>query len=73
MGFLKQASLRWSPAFRQQILCWSSRFAIQVSEYLADYRRVFNTGNDPDVSATLVPALCHTEVVSVPLLAERRD
>jgi hypothetical protein len=52
MGFLKQVSLRWSPTFRQQIFCWSSRFAIQVSEYFPDHYRIFDTDNDHDVTAT---------------------
>jgi hypothetical protein len=46
MGFLKQASLRWSPTFWQQTYCWRSSYAIQVSKYLPDYRRVFDAGND---------------------------
>ena len=46
MGFLKQACLRWSPAFRQQAGSGRSRFRIQVSKDFPDHRRVFNTGDD---------------------------
>ena len=48
MGFLKPASLRWSLAWWQQVQsCWGY-FLFQVSEYLLDHYRVFNTGNDLD-------------------------
>jgi len=61
MGFLKQASLRRSPTFRQQIYCWRSSFAIKVSTYLADYLRVFNTGNHFGSAATLTAA-CNIDI-----------
>jgi len=48
MGFLKPASLRWSPAWWQQVQsCWGY-FFFQVSEYLLEYQRDFNTGDDLD-------------------------
>jgi hypothetical protein len=59
MGFLKQAGLRWSPAFRQQIFCWSSRSAIQVREYFPDHNRIFST-IAPALFSTIAPALFST-------------
>jgi hypothetical protein len=31
--------------------------AIQVNKYLADHHRVFNTGNDPDITTALITGL----------------
>jgi len=47
----KQSCCWRGPGFRHQVCSgWSHHF-IQVSEYLPDHNRVFNTSNDPDVTA----------------------
>ena len=46
MGFLQPANLRWGPAFRQPAQSCQGYFFLQVSEYLLDHHRIFNTGDD---------------------------
>ena len=53
IAFLSLSCLRWSPAFRQQADSGRSRFRIQVSKDFPDHRRVFNTSDHFDRTATL--------------------
>ena len=46
----KQPRCWRGPGFRQQAGSGWSHFFIQMSEYLPDHLRVFNTSNDPDVT-----------------------
>lgn len=45
------------PTFRQPGGCCRNCMAIQVNKYLADHHRVFNTGNDPDITTALITGL----------------
>jgi len=47
----KQPCCWRGPGFRYQICSGWSHLFIQVSEYLPDHNGVFNTSNDPDVTA----------------------
>ena len=48
----KQPRCWRGPGFRQQVCSGWSHFFIQVSEYLPDHLRVFNTSNDPGITTT---------------------
>jgi len=62
----EQAHCRRGPAWRQP---GGSRFVIQVSEYFLDHNRIFNAGNDPDVTATFATLI---GLLEGPLLAVSR-
>ena len=48
---IEQSYCRRGPAWGQPLYCRWSCFLIQVSQYLPDHRRVFNTGDYPDLAA----------------------
>jgi hypothetical protein len=48
---VKQSRHRRGPAVRQPGGFRGSGFLIQVSKYLVDHRRVFDAGNDADITA----------------------
>ena len=35
------------------LIIFNNRFLIQVSKYVPDHRRVFDTGDDPDITTAL--------------------